>query len=125
MTTLNISMEKQYRTRDGREVRIYAVDAEATWAVHGAVRLESTHNWHLSCWTPEGLHRQVCDGPSDLDLIEVKPKITRTYWLTQYGHQMDGPMKAWAFDPRGHPDTHNIIAITGPHTIEFTEGDGL
>jgi hypothetical protein len=31
-----ISMDKQYRTRDGREVRIYAVDGGGKYPIHGA-----------------------------------------------------------------------------------------
>jgi len=38
-----IEMGKQYRTRDGKEVRIYATDAKGDQAIHGAYYCED-------CW---------------------------------------------------------------------------
>jgi hypothetical protein len=73
-----ISKDKQYRTRDGREVRIYATDGSIPFIIHGAWRIGT--NW-ISCgWLDDGSH------PDNryLDLIEVKPRIKRTVWLNVY-----------------------------------------
>ena len=73
-----ISKDKTYRTRDGREVRIYATDGGPTWHIHGAYKSDGM--WLLHCWDKIGL-----DGSRKcLDLIEVKPRIKRTVWLDIY-----------------------------------------
>jgi len=68
-----ISMDKKYRTRDGREVRIYAVDGDGSHPVHGAIKINT--GWRSCTWEQEGFHL-VDEGYCDL--IEVKPRIQRT-----------------------------------------------
>ena len=75
-----IDMNKQYRTRDGREVRIYAVDGGGNLPVHGAVRYCDA--WVLAHWTEIGRSHPVVQNEDDL--IEVKPRIKRTEWLNVY-----------------------------------------
>lgn len=50
-------------------------------------------------------------------------KITRTYWLAHYGGDRPAEV-AWDIRPSG-PHRPHLRAITGPHTVTFTEGDGL
>lgn len=77
-----ISKDKEYRTRDGHEVRIYATDGGGTQPIHAAYRDE--HNkWHSSTWSLEGKFFLSGD-PCRYDLIEVKPRIKRTVWLNVY-----------------------------------------
>jgi hypothetical protein len=76
-----IDIDKKYRTRDGREVRIYAVDGGGSHPVHGAIKSTEgwdCHSWRRTgCWMhPEGL----------LDLIEgtcdpVEASIKRAVWF--------------------------------------------
>lgn len=74
-----ISKDKTYKTRDGREVRIYATDGEQSYPIHGAVRTNGA--WLLQCWTPEGC--VLSHGkPIGCDLIEVKPRIKG--WVNVY-----------------------------------------
>jgi hypothetical protein len=73
-----ISKDKQYRTRDGREVRIYATDGGGSWPVHGAI-LEQ-RGWVYAIWSEDG----VCQYDRRCDLIEVKPRHKRTVWLNVY-----------------------------------------
>ena len=73
-----VSMDKQYRTRDGREVRIYAVDGCGDYPIHGAIKKEV--GWDVRVWPVTGLH----DSYENIDLIEVKPRIKREYWLNVY-----------------------------------------
>ena len=47
-----IDINKKYRTRDGREVRIYATDCGAAEPVHGAIK--SGDWWELSVWNANG-----------------------------------------------------------------------
>jgi hypothetical protein len=79
-----IELGKQYKTRDGCEVRIYAVDGGGRFPVHGAVKFSGTA-WTPNEWTETGSHLddpefQICD----LDLIEVKPRIQREVWVNVY-----------------------------------------
>ena len=77
-----IDINKKYRTRNGREVRIYATDhTSSEFTVGGAVREEN--GWAVHSWTADG---RYFIGPSLLndDLVEVKPRIQRTVWLNVY-----------------------------------------
>ena len=78
-----ISKDKQYRTRDGREVRIYATDGGGRYPVQGAFFNEEGL-WVIRAWTKHGnVHGGfLCDNP--YDLIEVRPRIKRTVWLNVY-----------------------------------------
>lgn len=78
METDMIDMTKTYRTRDGREVRIYAVDGAGKHCVHGAYREDD--EWHATAWTSYGDHSYS----HDKKLIEVKPRIKRTMWVNVY-----------------------------------------
>ncbi len=74
-----IELGKQYKTRDGREVRIYAVDGSGSLPVHGAIK--NTYGWEPYQWIKDG-RSYLKDGPEDL--IEVKPRIQREVWVNVY-----------------------------------------
>jgi hypothetical protein len=74
-----ININKKYRTRDGQEVRIYATDGTGSHPVHGAVKISI--GWISCCWMQEGFH--MVNGGS-YDLIEVKPRVKKTMWLSLY-----------------------------------------
>jgi len=78
-----IDITKQYRTRDGREVRIYATDGEGPYPVHGAIRLPTF--WCPTNWDENGLYKAGGFELHDYDLIEVRPRHKRTVWLNMYG----------------------------------------
>jgi hypothetical protein len=122
-----IELGKQYRTRDGREVRIYAVDGgNGFHPIHGAI-LQPNGGWEVVVWNRDGTPTH-CHMSPEMNLIEVKPKITRTYWLV---HCVDGGLLGYTFPTEDRAKTYawqrrpNIAGITGPHEITFTEGDGL
>jgi len=80
-----IDIDKEYRTRDGREVRIYATDGCDPHSVHGAFL--SDGEWHLTGWKSDG--KVVCSGKNasrSIDLIEVKPRIKETVWINIYNN---------------------------------------
>lgn len=72
-----IDKNKSYRTRDGREVRIYATDGGNAYKVHGAVRDNGI--WLPQAWLSDGKVSNYDEH--DVDLIEVRPRIKRTVWL--------------------------------------------
>lgn len=66
-----ISIDKNYRTRDGRRVRLHrADDSRTAWAVTGTVwHKNGRGTWTTLRWTKDGRHRGRDDSP--LDLIEI------------------------------------------------------
>jgi len=76
---MEISKDKQYKTREGLEVRIYATDGVGPSPVHGAV-LEP-NGWVAEDWTPEGMWDTDPDALRPEDLIEV---IKVEFWLNVY-----------------------------------------
>ena len=75
-----IELGKKYQTRDGHEVRIYALDGDEEMPVHGAVLTK--HGWKVNSWARDG---RWCPNMTDgVDLIEVKPRIQREVWVNVY-----------------------------------------
>lgn len=66
-----IQLDKKYRTRNGREVRIYAVDGGRGDEVHGAFLLDGF--WALVSWRKNGAYLTGSDD-TVFDLIEVVPE---------------------------------------------------
>jgi hypothetical protein len=108
-----ISMDKTYRTRDGREVRIYATDGDGSHPVHGAIKINT--GWRSCTWEQEGFHlvdKGYCD------LIEVKPRIKRTVWIALYPNDV-----AW-FSGENMTVGKDCLA-RGKVEIDFEKGEGL
>jgi hypothetical protein len=74
-----IDKTKQYKTRDGREVRIYATDGRENFEVHGAVKTDD--GWQVVSWSDDGKFYPHSEDEHKYDLIEVKPRIKRTVWI--------------------------------------------
>ncbi len=72
-----IDPKKQYRTRDGREVRIYAVDGGGHKPIHGAIR--EGDEWFAASWLQGGVGALHINS-----LVEVKPRIQREVWVNVY-----------------------------------------
>ena len=116
-----ISMDKYYRARNGRAVRIYAVDCGGDYPVHGAIFQDGI--WVIIHWKLDG---KYLGGPSEhgYDLIESKPRIQREYWLNVYGGTQG---MTTAFDTKVDCDSlaaPNRIACV-KITIDCEEGEGL
>ena len=79
-----IDPKKTYRTRDGREVRIYAVDGAGADPIHGAIF--TPEGWEGCSWMQNG--RWMRAKECSKDLIEVRPRIQREVWVNVYddGH---------------------------------------
>lgn len=75
-----ISMEKKYRTFDGREVRLYAVDGGGKFPIHGAANTDG--DWLAYSWSVGG-HCDLLSLDSQRDdLVEVKTK--HEGWVNLY-----------------------------------------
>ena len=112
-----ISIDRQYRTENGFEVRIYAVDGSKERQVHGAYFKDG--EWHLTSWCLYGRRDYWCDG--QFDLVEVKPRIQREYWVNVY------PMYCSFWEEKEHADsdTSNRRLACVKITIDCEEGEGL
>jgi len=116
-----IDITKKYRTRDGREVRIYATDGKYPFLVQGAVKTEHGE-WKQVSWTSGGNFLLV-NGCHN-DLIEVRPRHKRTVWLNVY----EQSTSIW--DSKEHADSRASRASCGRIAcikveLDFAEGDGL
>jgi hypothetical protein len=76
-----IELGKKYRTEDGCEVRIYALDAGGQTPVHGAIKRNGL--WIVTSWSKEG--RWSISNPEN-NLVEAKRRIQREVWLNVYPH---------------------------------------
>lgn len=122
-----IELGKQYKTRDGCEVRIYAMDGGGRFPVHGAVKLDDG-TWRQEEWTLTGSYNGEKDGhtlPHHLDLIEVKPRIQREVWVNVY-RGSDAEFY-WVCSKKEDADNYagdNRIACVKV-IIDCEEGEGL
>jgi len=107
-----IDKNSTYRTRDGREVRIYATDGVEGGEVHGSVK--RSYGWCAETWPINGLH----SVDSSLDLIEVRPRHKRTVWLHVFKHTIVA-----AEEPPLGNITTRIACIKVE--LDFEEGEGL
>ena len=112
-----IKLESAYKTRDGQDVRIYAIDGIGERCVHGSVFLDG--GWVAAVWTADGFHRPSKTQDA-FDLIEVKPRIKIERWALvnrngDYSLWLDKPSKAVSVD---------AFAITRV-SLEVEEGEGL
>ena len=118
-----IDKNKEYTTRDGREVRIYATDGNRSFPVHGAVREHD--GWSFASWTCTGNHDIGC-GESEHDLIE-KPKVIEGYINIYKGGRNYTTLAGDAIWPTreaalGAGDPEFCVAM-GVY-VKFTEGEG-
>ena len=113
-----IDITKKYRTRDGREVRIYATDGGGHKPIHGAIR--EGENWIAYIWLYDGVAALDCNS-----LIEVRPRIKREVWINVY--PKESGMNTHAHDCKKAANDYarpNRIACVRL-TIDCEEGDGL
>lgn len=111
-----IDINKKYRTRDGREVRIYSVDADNLDSVHGAY-LHKDGKWMVASWSWGGARHDAEETP--MDLIEVKPRIQQTVWLHVF---RNGEVLSTS-EPPDHYITTRVACVKVE--IDVEEGEGL
>jgi len=116
---MQVEMGKQYKTRSGKEVRLYATDCGGVYTVHGAYR--SGEFWAIGSWLSNG--EWYRGSVQELDLIEVKPRIQREVWLNIYGNDTD-----WCVhDSKAEANARSSQGRTAcvKLTIDCEEGEGL
>ena len=113
-----IDPSKTYRTRQGQEVRIYAVDGDEEMPIHGAILTK--HGWKVNSWARDG---KWCPNMSDgVDLIEVKPRIKREVWVNVYPFRNGVPSENKAYvDAHRGEDCIACVKLV----IDCEEGHGL
>jgi hypothetical protein len=114
---MEIELGKNYRTRDGREVRVYSTDNDTSiLSVHGAYWTGLL--WNICEWLKTGSHF----ADSQLDLIECRPRIKREVWVNVYRLPGTGD----CFESKHDADRYggNRIACV-KLTIDCDEGEGL
>ena len=120
-----ISKDKTYRTRDGSEVRIYAVDGDMPYIVHGAIKYPC--GWNPASWTDNGAYDADNSNPDAMDLIEVRPRIQREVWVNVYPDNTSDAVGATAYYMKQYADQHAFkhrIACV-KLVIDCEEGEGL
>jgi hypothetical protein len=118
-----IDINKTYRTRDGREVRIYSVDAGGQYPVHGAIKVRDDI-WKTVSWTKKGTFSAAPMNNAlrtEDDLVEVKPRIKRTVWVNIYSEQTLWHTKKEYADNCAGFDRIACVKVE----IDCEEGEGL
>jgi len=111
-----ISKDKQYTTREGSEVRIYATEEVGLYPIHGAIK--RSEGWISASWGSSGYVVSPCREMPD-DLIEVKPRMKVERWVVVYGN---GEVNTLKTPPV--PGSCGRFAIK--HIVfEVEEGEGL
>jgi len=117
-----IDINKTYRTRDGREVRIYATDGGfENCMVHGAMKNKMGY-WEIASWYTK--HGGFYDNPDQHphNLIEVRPRHKRTVWFNVFKNVEHG-----GYENKLEADicagTDRIACIKVD--LDFEEGEGL
>jgi hypothetical protein len=121
-----IELGKQYKTRDGCEVRIYAVDGGGRFPVHGATK-QNNGTWRQEEWTLTGSYNGEKDGhtlPNALDLIEEKPRIQREVWVNVYKNPNIGDILFPSKEEANNCKLYDRIACV-KLVIDCEEGEGL
>jgi len=116
-----IELGKQYRTRDGREVRIYAVDGGGEFPVHGAIK-KPGDIWDSTCWGVNGEWFSVADMDC-YDLVEVKPRIQREVWVNVHHNGVDDELWFTRRTADEQALTSRIACVK--LVIDCEEGEGL
>lgn len=113
-----IDPKKQYRTRDGREVRIYAVDGGGDQPVHAAIK--NPDGW-------KGVQLQAdgtwCEVETSADLIEVRPRIQREVWVNVYPNGINDELYFTKASADQHALPRRIACVK--LVIDCEEGEGL
>ena len=78
-----ISLDKEYRTRDGRTVTVVTLEnCSLNYPVGALVQVANGVSYET--YTHTGWFNFGPSGESHADLVEVKPRIKRTYWVNVY-----------------------------------------
>lgn len=117
-----ITMDKQYTTRDGREVRIYAVDHYGDHPISGAI-LHETIGWAGATWTESGQCAAV--GQSSFDLIEKPKTVKVSFWVNVWPDMIGNLVHPTKYAADSHAGRTQLRIACIHIEREVTEGEGL
>jgi len=124
MNKHKIDMNKRYATKSGCEVVIYQIHDQPGYGVHGAYKSylhKDCSCWISKSWTSSG--EDISGTESPMDLVELRPRIQRTYFINLYPNNVVGG----TYDKRADAAkwaTSNRIACVEIN-IDVEEGEGL
>ena len=123
---MQVEMGKEYTTRDGQAVRVYAVDGGGSYPVHGAI-LSRGGVWEPGGWCADG--RWLSDAGmtnNDDDLIEA-PRKFRLEGFVNINFIGSKAFIGGLYDERKIADNSALQCRVAcvPITIDCREGDGL
>ncbi len=99
------------KTRDGRDVRIYATGMPGRFPVHGSIN--DGDEWNVATWTDEGRCYSTVirkDMPSDI-ILEDDPKPKLVLWAANSGYLLVLPENA--AKPSGGYERVNLKDLAG------------
>lgn len=106
---------KEYRTRDGKLVRIYATEGGGIKPIHGAIYSKHNARWVITTWSEKGCRYADVPGPDNDDLMP--PKIKR--WLNIY------PSQPLVYATKEEAESNGRDTRLACIEIEYEEGEGL
>ena len=118
-----VDKDKQYRTKTGFAVRIYATDGGGTYSVHGAILKNG--EWGFFRWNKYGV--DIYGSHDGDNLVEVKPRIKRTMWVNVYPESVSLKIMSVSWPSKERADNQamsNRIACAKVE-IDCEEGEGL
>jgi hypothetical protein len=98
---------KTYKTRDGRSVIIYSVNAPSDYPIHGAIQC-GDGTWFVESWTPSGKWKILLDCEKDLmPPNQPETEVRIHVRIVKNGHEQgkDIPLKGKALN-----DPHEFLA---------------
>lgn len=113
-----MNLDASYKTVDGKQVRLYCLDACGSFPVHGAILING--RWFVQRWTASG---KYCDYgcPHDLDLVPAGKRIERTVYVNVNQDTVDVYNTA---EMCKVCQTDGILACAVEVKIQCNEGDG-
>lgn len=109
---------KPFRTRDGREARVFISDSEnAEYPFIGAVHKLS--GWHSTSWTRQGEYLSGCN--SGYNLVNTLPRHKRTLWMNVYEYGQT----AWNDRCLADQQCSSARLACLKLELDFEEGEGL
>ena len=121
---MTVSRDKEYRTRDGKKVRVYATDGEENDEVHGAY---FDSGWVGDTWSLCGKYYADSSDAHKNDLVEVRPRIKLERWVNIYVDGDGNPYFVSSYETKGGCDGIRTDACFACVKIEIDceEGEGL
>jgi hypothetical protein len=126
---MKVERGKEYTTRDGRAVRIYAVDGGNLFPVHGAIK-DGRGDWVTQVWSSNGAWSSG-SNISNNDLIEAPRKFRLERWANVWRDDAGQEYLGRLYGSRDAAESSIRTCIGAPRiacvrvVIEGAEGDGL